>query len=219
MTTGAYADAIKAFDNADTVQQTPLSSFQRIRCYCALSNLEGAFEQMQLAMHQAPNEKFMQYDYKILLQLLSAVRSFAFTKGDNNEPDEGGIKEQMEIINNCIQQIGTIITQFEKNEHLKIKKDGSPMTIQIIPNVNRIKIEKNLVIKKLQPHQEGIPQYTPLSKSEEKELEGIPFNGYYRENIFSLEEMYLYRAIFSLYTKNYKSALNDLEKAWRQHFT
>lgn len=27
MTTGAYADAIKAFDNADTVQQTPLSSF------------------------------------------------------------------------------------------------------------------------------------------------------------------------------------------------
>jgi hypothetical protein len=44
MTTGAYTDAIKAFDNADTVQQTPLACFQRIRCFCALSDLEGAFE-------------------------------------------------------------------------------------------------------------------------------------------------------------------------------
>ena len=44
MTTGAYTDAIKAFDNADTVQQTALASFQRIRCYCALSDLESAFE-------------------------------------------------------------------------------------------------------------------------------------------------------------------------------
>jgi tetratricopeptide (TPR) repeat protein len=93
MTTGAYTDAIKAFDNADTVQLSPFASFQRIRCYCALSNLESAFEQMQLTMHQSPNEKYMLYDFKVLLQLLSAVRSFAFSKGDNNEPDENGIKE------------------------------------------------------------------------------------------------------------------------------
>ena len=93
MTTGAYTDAIKAFDNADTVQQTPLASFQRIRCFCALSNLESAFEQMQLCMHQAPNEKFLIYDFKILLPLLSCVRSFAFSKGDNNEPDERGMEE------------------------------------------------------------------------------------------------------------------------------
>jgi hypothetical protein len=51
MTTGAYTDAIKAFDNADTVQPTALASFQRIRCYCALSDLEKAFEQMQLCKH------------------------------------------------------------------------------------------------------------------------------------------------------------------------
>lgn len=58
MTTGAYTDAIKAFDNADTVQQTATAAFQRIRCFCALSDLEKAFEQMQLCKHQAPNEKF-----------------------------------------------------------------------------------------------------------------------------------------------------------------
>lgn len=60
---------------------------------------------MQLCMHHSPNEKFLTYDFKVLLQLLSAVRSFAFSKGDNNEPDEKGIKEQMEILKNCIQQI------------------------------------------------------------------------------------------------------------------
>lgn len=93
------------------------------------------------------------------------------------------------------------------------------MTIQIIPNVNRIKIEKNFVVNKLQPHKEGIPQYTALSKGEEKMLAGIPMHGYYRENIFQLEEMYLYRSIFNLYHKNYKAAFEDMEKAWKQHFT
>jgi tetratricopeptide (TPR) repeat protein len=82
MTTGAYNDAIKAFDNADTVHQTALASFQRIRCYCAISDLEKAFEQMQLCIHLAPNEKFAQFDFKVLLPLLSCVRSFEFSKDD-----------------------------------------------------------------------------------------------------------------------------------------
>ena len=42
MTTGAYQDAIKAYENADTVQPTPESEFQRARCYCALNNLEDS---------------------------------------------------------------------------------------------------------------------------------------------------------------------------------
>lgn len=119
-------------------------------------------------MHQSPNEKYMVYDFKVLLQLLSAVRSFAFSKGDNNEPDENGIKEQMEILKNCIAQITSVIEVFEKKEPINLKKEHSPMTIQIIPNVKRIKIEKQFVINKLQPHREGIPQFTPLSSSERK---------------------------------------------------
>lgn len=58
MTTGAYTDAIKAFDNADTVQVTALASFQRVRCFCALTDLESAFEQMQIVKAQAPKESF-----------------------------------------------------------------------------------------------------------------------------------------------------------------
>jgi len=92
------------------------------------------------------------------------------------------------------------------------------MTIQIIPNVGRIKIEKQLVIAKLQPHKEGIPQYTPLTKQEQKSLSGIPMYGYYKENIFNLEEMYLYRAIFNIYSHNYQAGLADLERAWKMHF-
>ena len=92
MTTGAYTDAIKAFDNADTVQQSALASFQRIRCHCALSDLEQAFEQMQLCSHQAKNEKFAKYDYKVLLSMLSCVRAFEFKKGDDNSDDPEGLE-------------------------------------------------------------------------------------------------------------------------------
>lgn len=37
MTTGAYKDAIKAFENADTVMKTSIASFQRVRCHAALN--------------------------------------------------------------------------------------------------------------------------------------------------------------------------------------
>lgn len=74
------------------------------------------------------------------------------------------------------------------------------------------------MINKLQPHKEGIPQYTPLTKQEEKQFNGIPMFGYYKENIFMLEEMYLYRAIFNIYFKNYDAGLKDLNKSWSLHF-
>ena len=107
---------------------------------------------------------------------------------------------------------------YEKNEHLQLKKEQSPMTVQIIPNVGRIKVEKKMVLEKLQPHREGIPQYTPLSSKERKQLEAIQAYGYYRENIFQLEEMLLYRSIFNFYLGDYASALEDMNRSWKQHF-
>jgi len=44
MTTGAYQDAIKAFMNADTVEVTQESHYQKGRCYIALNELENALE-------------------------------------------------------------------------------------------------------------------------------------------------------------------------------
>lgn len=43
MTTGAYADAIKAFDNADTVEVTAESLYQKARCYVSLNEPEKAY--------------------------------------------------------------------------------------------------------------------------------------------------------------------------------
>jgi hypothetical protein len=57
---------------------------------------------MQLCMTHSPNEKFASYDFKTLLPLLSCVRSFAFCKNENNEPDESGRKEQVSILENCV---------------------------------------------------------------------------------------------------------------------
>jgi hypothetical protein len=42
MTTGAYQDAIQAYENADSVKQTSMAAFQRARCYCALTDLDKA---------------------------------------------------------------------------------------------------------------------------------------------------------------------------------
>lgn len=42
MTTGAYQDAIKAFMNGDTVEETAESYYYKARCYVALRNLKEA---------------------------------------------------------------------------------------------------------------------------------------------------------------------------------
>jgi len=44
MTTGAYQDAIKAFMNADTVENTTESHYQKARCHIALGEIKKAQE-------------------------------------------------------------------------------------------------------------------------------------------------------------------------------
>ena len=41
------------------------------------------------------------------------------------------------------------------------------------------------------------------------DLEGLPQVGYYFENIFSLKELYLYRAIAYIYLKKFTEAIAD----------
>ena len=57
---------------------------------------------MQLCKHQASNEKFAQYDYRVLLAMLSCVRSFEFQKGENGQLDENGQVQHREILQNCV---------------------------------------------------------------------------------------------------------------------
>ncbi len=69
MTTGAYSDAIKAYENADTVEPTAVSAFQRVRCYCALSDLEQARNMMSVARQAQPDDVILQFDNMCLDQL------------------------------------------------------------------------------------------------------------------------------------------------------
>ena len=47
MTTGAYQDAIKAFMNADTVEKTSESHYQKARCFVALGEIQKAQEMLE----------------------------------------------------------------------------------------------------------------------------------------------------------------------------
>jgi hypothetical protein len=154
----------------------------------------------------------------VLLPLLSSVRSFEFSKGDDGKPDDAGLKEQGVILNNSVAQITSIIEVFEKGEHLNLTKGQSPMSIQIIPNVNKIKIEKRFVqlAKAKRPNDDFT--YPDLTPEEQAELDEAEQFGYYRENIFQLEEMYLYRSIFNTYLGNIDHAIADLNRSWKAHY-
>jgi len=76
-------------------------------------------------MHLAPNEQLAQYDYKVLLPLLSCVRSFEFAKGG----ETSGAEQQKEILRTCVKQISDIIEKYEKGEQLGLQKGQSPMSI------------------------------------------------------------------------------------------
>lgn len=112
--------------------------------------------------------------------MLSCVRAFEFLRGDNGQVDESGRKEFNEIIANCIQQISAIIELYEAGEHLKVTKGASPMSVQIIPNVAKIKVEKKFVLRALalappQPQGQSAPatEMPQLSESEKKQLQDI----------------------------------------------
>ena len=47
MTTGAFSDAIKAFENADTIEVTAESHYQKARSYIALNKLESAMTMLE----------------------------------------------------------------------------------------------------------------------------------------------------------------------------
>ena len=87
----------------------------------------------------------------------------------------------------------------------------------MIPNVDRIKIEKHLFARDIEAlkknstseQREELPTLTidydePVDARDLKEMNAV---SYYYENIFSVEDFYLYRGIFYFYSKNYERAI------------
>ena len=73
MTTGAYDDAIKAFDNADSIKFTTESSFQKARCYIAINNLNQATSWLTKSLDYCPKDALLSVDLQIC-QALCALR-------------------------------------------------------------------------------------------------------------------------------------------------
>jgi hypothetical protein len=91
------------------------------------------------------------------------------------------------------------------------------MSIQIIPNVQKIRLEKTIYMKNMTKMLGENQELMDLTKEQRQSLKKQNYYSYYRENIFQLEEMYLYRSIFNTYIGNYDEAISDLNKSWKEH--
>jgi len=103
---------------------------------------------------------------------------------------------------------------------ISLNKSESPLSIQIIPNVNRIKVEKARAVSAIQERKwslhELIEECRERRNHEElyssEEIEPI---SYYRENIFNLEDYYFYRAVMKFYNNDFKNSIKDYECSLR----
>lgn len=116
-----------------------------------------------------------------------------------------------------------LVTTYESDRLLQLKRRDSVLNVQIIPNVEKIKIEKALVAQDLHQQKQQLPADQradlpslsidldePINTQNMKRLK--PYS-YYYENIFNIEDFYLYRAVFKFYSGRYEDALIDFDRA------
>jgi len=100
---------------------------------------------------------------------------------------------------------------------------------QIIPNVTRIKIEKVRMLAYMKKKEKakyvaelkGIKnvisrEYKETQKEIVLQAEAVTPYSYYKENIFSEEDFYLYRGIMHFYSGQYEKAQKDFEKSLKK---
>ena len=120
-----------------------------------------------------------------------------------------------------------MLVTYESDALSQLKKKDSMLNIQLIPNVERIKIEKALVARdfhlarqQLPEEQKGEVPSLSVDLDEPVDagiLEKLKEVSYYYENIFNLEDFYLYRGVFKFYSQDYRGALADLQTAQRTY--
>jgi hypothetical protein len=120
------------------------------------------------------------------------------------------------IIQDSIDTVNRQIALYEGQKISEIKKKDAQLNIQIIPNVKRIKLEKVAVAHELHMNLQG--QSPELQFNEDlsvhhsvdlEKLESMTHYSYYYENVFSLEDLYLFRAVYHFYLGDYEAALAD----------
>lgn len=126
MTTGAYEDAIKAFDNADSIKFTTESSFQKARCYIATNCLNEATGWLAKSLEFCPNDTLLSVDLQI-------CNSLCQLRDLSSDPSE-----VLQVLEDCIKL-------YESGKLKHIKMQDAPLTIKLIPNADRCTLERDLI--------------------------------------------------------------------------
>ena len=90
-----------------------------------------------------------------------------------------------------IDDLSEVIKLYESGKLDKIKMKDAPLSIDLIPNSDRILIEKQLV--------KALKGGKKVKREDVKELYSLPIVSLYYECIFGLKDMYLYRAVAKFY--------------------
>jgi tetratricopeptide (TPR) repeat protein len=218
MTTGAYHDSIKAFMNADTVKPTAVAAFQRARCYCALTDIDSAVDEIESALLFNPNETLTLLDKECLIalkDLISALKDQEEEKKEGKKPNK--LLDSRQEMEKVLETLTSLISAVQTNDIKSLKRKDSPLNIQTIPNVHRIKIEKQLVAKEILFQDKSLNDMSSLSIDISQtvtadDMKGISCLNNYYENIFSIEDFTVYRGICHFYLQNYQDAQVNFKK-------
>lgn len=108
-----------------------------------------------------------------------------------------------------------MIKIFESDKFSRnIKRKDSPLCIKLIPNVERIKIEKAQTAKDLKLKQLEMTEGEQIESisfdndaGEISELSSIKLTTNYYESIFSLTDLYFYKGLCLVYMGQYADAI------------
>jgi tetratricopeptide (TPR) repeat protein len=194
MTTGSYDDAAKAFSNADQVKKCALAIYQRARCNIALSEIDEAMQDLTNVIKLNPHDKIAFTDKECLHAITKAMNIFKLNLDKEEQMTEIG-------------KLAITVTRTHA---------------QIIPNVRRIKLEKVRMAAYMRRKEKDkyVAEFKGTKdvptrdyyESDEKIIRGAelitPYS-YYKENIFSEEDFYLYRGVMFFYSGQYEKASKD----------
>lgn len=162
-----------------------------------------------------PHDKIAFTDKECLHAITKAINIFK----QNLDKDE-----QMAEIGKLANILTKLTNKDYNNNDVKAKNIVTRTHAQIIPNVKRIKIEKLRMMTYMRKKEKdkyvaefkgvkGSPKrdYAETDEDLSKSAEAITPYSYYKENIFSEEDFYLYRGIMFFYAGQYEKANKDFQ--------
>lgn len=120
-----------------------MSSFQRVRCFCALSDLENAKILLENTKKMQPDDLILKFDGLCLDELIKVSQVTETLQKAKLTPAD--VKNSDQVLSSAISTFDELVTTYESDRLLQLKRRDSALNVQIIPNVEKIKIEKAMV--------------------------------------------------------------------------